>query len=150
VEAQLFSDMNEQTRLHPFRVDYVVPGLISELSADGSLTVFVLKDSAPQTLSVLEIRLCTLLVNWTGQLPILLLFDLRNTDFAALHAFIKTQLALLAQGLPCYAAFLTTEDSAESYVAVEHQEPGSLRVFSSRRQALLWLLARPSVSAGAG
>lgn len=142
--------MNEHIRLHPFSVEYVAPGLISELSADGSLTVFALKDITPQTLSVLEIRLCTLITQWVGQFPILLLFDLRKTELSVSRAFIKTQLALLKQVRPCYAALLTTEDSAESYAAVDQQEPCSLKVFSSRRQALLWLLARPSVSAGAG
>ncbi len=140
MEAQLLSAMDEHTRLHPFRVDYVAPGLISELSADGSLTVFVVRDCTPQTLSVLEIRLCTLLTQWRGQFPVLLLLDLRYTDFPVLHAFITNQLALLRPLSPCCAALLTTEENAEAYAAPP--EPYALKVFSSRRQALLWLLAQ--------
>ena len=132
-------------QLQPFTVEYLAPGLISERSVDGLLTIFIIGSAIPR-LDILEAQITRLLMQLNAHTPCLLLYDLHKANPFALNP-IQAQLAILRRtylyvSWYCYIAFVVAEGNADTSIVLDESIARFSKAFVSRHEALIWLLAQ--------
>jgi hypothetical protein len=137
---------------NPYSVQHIAPGIILEYSSDRTLLIFNVENSSPITLDAWTNYVKSVLESWPSHTPCLLLYDLHKLGRLDLNNSLYEHFETLYQSalhLKRYTAVVipnnTSIEETQLRIALQRLHvplsyPAQWKVFTSRQEAMRWLL----------
>jgi hypothetical protein len=138
----------------PFKVEGVGDGVIRELSADGRLVIFVIRDDNPTTVRTWVRGVVDFFNDDSADKPRLVLYDLHRTEGASFHSYLSEALKTLYKFRPelerhvaVMLPNVATVEAARLAIRLSQLELGSpypltWEFFTKRPLAMRWLMSQ--------
>jgi len=138
----------------PFTHEQISPSVVKKRSANGKMDIFYTHDGQEQTIAAWANAVKAELMRWSPGYPCLLLYDFRKTGLLNFGAEMQADFEALFQlrpDLERYVAVVMPPDMSTEIARLDvlvrelranAGYPVHWKVFTSRQQAMGWLLSK--------